>query len=1296
MNPWPISGSLDGLYHLSLDKEIAVASSSTSSSIGHPEDLTAVSSSYRLRVWMALLGLFLFVLLYIGLASWFTYTTYRMVRGIFNGGDEAFRSLLVAIPAGFLSIFMWKAIFFIRPGAANPGKEITAENQPALFKFLHELADETKAPRPHKVFLSPDVNAAVFYDLSVLNFFIPTRKNLLIGLGLVNVLNRTEFKAVLAHEFGHFSQRSMAVSKWVYVGKAIAGHIIAKRDILDRMLEFISRIDLRLAWIGWVMRLIVWSIRSLMESVFTWVILAERSLSREMEFHADLVAVSVSGSDALIHALYRIHSADQSWTATTDFVISELVKGKAVEDLFAVQTLIDQHFGRILNQPLYGQPPQMSGDNPANHRVFSASIAQPPRMWMTHPPNTEREENAKRTYIPAPIDEQSAWTLFDDPEGLRKDVTQQELERFPVKEKAVRLTFEEAKAELEKTYSRESFDNRYQGVYLGRRVTLAVDNPQELYGEFPRQENLIVRLNALYPVSLRDQVEEYRRLDDEVGMLQAIEQRYYDAPEGEIRYRGRVIPPGELPELIKEVESERKQILGEIEAFDRECRTMHLAAAEEVGHGWKAYLESLGGLLHYAEHSEVNLKDAADHLFYTTQILTAGGRISSWKLKMILSSANDLQQVMSRLNHQASQISLPPAILTELEAESWRDALEKCDLPPADEENIGQWLQVIESWVSVTGNALSSLRVAVLDELLNSEKHVAECLRESREAEAAPAVATLPATYSTLIRGQERPREQKLDWWSRFTLADGWGYSAARFAIAATLVASVVIAGLYAGDVNLTIYNGLSIPVEVHVNHREVTVDPHDWKKLSVSPGENYQITAKSPAGEIIEEFEEDMDQVFSDYVYNIAAAAPMVEWTAVYGSADQVPADNLGARRFWKTTADHIFTDPPEQVSTKSGSAKHTVLTGYSQENPLLLLGLVTNPADHEQIIRAHARWDTSDSRYINSWLTRAGAHSGFPEIIEGRLNSNPGDVATLRMVQELAEGEQREMILEVHQRIAAEHPNDPDWQYIGIRALSDGPEQDRKFLEAHARWSDHNWLCNAVGFIHAQQGEWENSLRCFEKILSRRDSLYDSAAMNVVLLRRLISGSDQVRLDGIGDSMEVMQLLSLESGEGIRRNDAGYGYTLLAQNRLKEAYDQFASDQSDRRLMILIAASEGAKPEWRRQALTLPVTDDLDPKLALYQAAIAYREGKSPESYIDLAKKFYAKAELSPVTFLERFIEQQSPGSLETEALNGLNLDDRGRVYAIACVMFPDEQQEEWKKYATALLFVSERPAL
>ena len=125
-------------------------------------------------------------------------------------------TLIKGISAALIAIFFIKGLFFKKHAGGSKDFEITREQQPRLFEFLDRLAAETKAPRPHKVFLSGGVNACVFYDLSILNFLLPSRKNLEIGLGLVNSLTLTEFKAVLAHEFGHFAQSTMAMKRIVF------------------------------------------------------------------------------------------------------------------------------------------------------------------------------------------------------------------------------------------------------------------------------------------------------------------------------------------------------------------------------------------------------------------------------------------------------------------------------------------------------------------------------------------------------------------------------------------------------------------------------------------------------------------------------------------------------------------------------------------------------------------------------------------------------------------------------------------------------------------------------------------------------------------------------------------------------------------------------------------------------------------------------------------------------------------------------------------------------------------------
>src|SRR6185436_3911422 len=117
----------------------------------------------------------------------------------------------------------------IKHASASNDRELTPLEEPELFAYLYRLADAAGAPRPHRVLVSARVNAAVFYDLSFWNLLWPAKKNLEIGLGLVNTLNLSETTAVLAHEFGHFAQRSMAVGRWVYTAQQVAGHIVAAR-----------------------------------------------------------------------------------------------------------------------------------------------------------------------------------------------------------------------------------------------------------------------------------------------------------------------------------------------------------------------------------------------------------------------------------------------------------------------------------------------------------------------------------------------------------------------------------------------------------------------------------------------------------------------------------------------------------------------------------------------------------------------------------------------------------------------------------------------------------------------------------------------------------------------------------------------------------------------------------------------------------------------------------------------------------------------------------------------------------
>jgi len=129
--------------------------------------------------------------------------------------------------------FLLKFVFAQTKTDTSHLTAITAQDEPRLFALIDEIVNEVDTSFPKKVFLSHDVNASVFYDSTFWSMFLPIRKNLQIGMGLINVVTQQELKAILAHEFGHFSQRSMKLMSYVYHVNQIIYNMLYKNEALD-------------------------------------------------------------------------------------------------------------------------------------------------------------------------------------------------------------------------------------------------------------------------------------------------------------------------------------------------------------------------------------------------------------------------------------------------------------------------------------------------------------------------------------------------------------------------------------------------------------------------------------------------------------------------------------------------------------------------------------------------------------------------------------------------------------------------------------------------------------------------------------------------------------------------------------------------------------------------------------------------------------------------------------------------------------------------------------------------------
>jgi hypothetical protein len=290
-------------------------------------------------------------------------------------------------------------------------------------------------------------------------------------------------------------------------------------------------------------------------------------------------------------------------------------------------------------------------------------------------------------------------------------------------------------------------------------------------------------------------MERLDQLNDEKHALQALRDQVATAPGGIIRHRGSELARAELPAAISSVDRELDEARAAVLAHDKRVRATHLAAARTLGASWADYLRGLAAVLHYADHSEANLRDAQGLAGNVYSVVTADGRVSSAERKRLVKACHELHAVLSEVHAQASAVTLDRTLLRRLEVESWSKTLEEFSLPPPSDDNIDEWLNVIDSWVNAAAAALGALRTCALEQLLVSEGQVADFVRKGMKPGDAPPASGVPARYALLAPGAERPRQRKLDWWDRFHTADGALATVAKLTVAGTIVGGVIVVG---------------------------------------------------------------------------------------------------------------------------------------------------------------------------------------------------------------------------------------------------------------------------------------------------------------------------------------------------------------------------------------------------------------------------------------------------------------------------------------------------------------------
>ena len=518
-----------------------------------------VSNNFKKVTTKAIISIALFLIVYILLlALAIALTILSLIGGFYI---IAAKPMVITIGLGvglaslgfFILAFLFKFIFKKHKIDRSQLTEITAQTEPKLFKFINDIVEEVHTDFPKKIYVSTEVNASVFYDSNFWSMFFPIKKNLQIGLGLVNTITEQEFKAILAHEFGHFSQKSMKVGSYVYNVNQVIFNMLYDNESFDQMIQKWANISGYFSIFVAIAVKIIGGIQWILKKMYDYININYLALSREMEFHADEVAANVAGYLPLKESLLRMDLADHSYNSVINFYENKLSENIKSENIYKEQNFVLNFLANESELPFKNNLPLVSAIDLSKYNKSKLIIKD---QWASHPSTEDRIANLERlNIIKEDTNQQSANSLFVDIETLQKNLSSKLFSFVENSDQLQPLKREDFKLEYKDNYEKSTFNKVYNGYY---------DNKNPNHFDLNEIENLNPNLDieALFDKEKIDMVYDFIALENDKNTLSNIENKLLSIKTFD--YDGHKYKAKEAGLLIPKIEKENENLKAEI------------------------------------------------------------------------------------------------------------------------------------------------------------------------------------------------------------------------------------------------------------------------------------------------------------------------------------------------------------------------------------------------------------------------------------------------------------------------------------------------------------------------------------------------------------------------------------------------------------------------------------------------------------------------------------------------------------------------------------------------------------
>jgi Peptidase family M48 len=352
--------------------------------------VTASPSDTSLRKWYRILlnlaGLYYYIsipaviFLVLAVAGSITY-------GFFMLGQIPIKLVLIICIGALITVFKMVRSLFIKVDSEDPGRSLSEEEAPGLWDLTRRVAESVGTRPVDEIRITPGTDLAVYEKGSYRERSQDkARRILILGVGVLNDFKQNGFRAVLAHEYGHFSHRDTA------------GGDIALRVNAD-MMKFANAMILSGQAVWWN---IAFHFLRIYHFIFRRI---SHGATRLQEVLADRVAASKFGAGAFEEGLTHVVRKSVEFNFVAMQEINESANSsRALQNLYELRVV----------------------GNPDLEKEIESSLNRETTEDDTHPSPRDRFRFTERIVVATeePVNG-VVWDLFRDREALTREMTTQ-------------------------------------------------------------------------------------------------------------------------------------------------------------------------------------------------------------------------------------------------------------------------------------------------------------------------------------------------------------------------------------------------------------------------------------------------------------------------------------------------------------------------------------------------------------------------------------------------------------------------------------------------------------------------------------------------------------------------------------------------------------------------------------------------------------------------------------------------------------------------------------------------------